>query len=384
MPVLIWLLALAVFAQGTSEFVFSGLLAGISTDLDVPVGTAGLLTSAFAVGMVTGAPAMAVLGRRFPPRLALTGFLLVFILAHVVGALSPAFSVLLATRVFAALANAGFLAVALSTVTRVVPVERQSAAVSVILGSTTLALIAGVPGGALLGTLGGWRSTLWAIVAVSVPPLVAVYLGVRPQHDNPGHIADGDTPPDLHSELSVLFAPQVLRPAFLGLLVNAATFCGFTYLAVTGIDRAGVSEDATAGLLALFGVGAFLGVTIAGRIQEQHRDMLMSVVTPLLLTSWVAATVGGDSPVLWWLLSPVLGLLSFSLGSSLIMRTIAKASGAPTLNGACATTAMNLGALGGPVLGGIALSSLGLAGPTMVSAGFILFAAVALCAGPRG
>jgi len=153
---------------------------------------------------------------------------------------------------------------------------------------------------------------------------------------------------------------------------------------VTGIDRAGVSEDATAGLLALFGVGAFLGVTIAGRIQEQHRDMLMSVVTPLLLTSWVAATVGGDSPVLWWLLSPVLGLLSFSLGSSLIMRTIAKASGAPTLNGACATTAMNLGALGGPVLGGIALSSLGLAGPTMVSAGFILFAAVALCAGPRG
>ena len=143
MPALLYLLALAVFAQGTSEFVLAGLLPGISHDLGVPLGQAGLLTSAFAVGMIVGAPTMAAISRRLSPRWTLTGFLAVFIVVHVVGALTDDFGVLFATRVLAALANAGFLAVTLSTVSRIVAAERQARALSVILAGTTVALIAG-------------------------------------------------------------------------------------------------------------------------------------------------------------------------------------------------------------------------------------------------
>src|ERR1041384_2381063 len=115
MPVVVFVLAAAVFAPGTSEFVLSGLLAEIAADTGVPVGTAGLLASLFAVGMVVGAPVMAVAVSRFPRRAAMIGFLALFCVSHVVGALTTDFGLLLSTRVVAAFANAGFLAVALAS-----------------------------------------------------------------------------------------------------------------------------------------------------------------------------------------------------------------------------------------------------------------------------
>lgn len=146
MPILFYLLAVAVFAQGTSEFVLAGILPSIATDLQVPLSQAGLLTSGFAFGMVIGAPVMAAASRRVSPRWTLSVFLILFIVAHVIGALTDSFSVLLCTRVIAALGNAGFLAVALSMVVRIVPPGRQTRALSVILSGTTLALVAGVAG----------------------------------------------------------------------------------------------------------------------------------------------------------------------------------------------------------------------------------------------
>src|SRR5689334_21739983 len=103
MPFLLYLLALAVFAQGTSEFVLAGLLPAIAADLGVSLSQAGLLTSSFAVGMVVGAPVMAAGGRRLSPRWTMTGFLVVFVIAHIVGALTGSFAVLLLTRFLAAL-----------------------------------------------------------------------------------------------------------------------------------------------------------------------------------------------------------------------------------------------------------------------------------------
>jgi MFS transporter, DHA1 family, chloramphenicol resistance protein len=160
MPVLLYVLAVAVFAQGTSEFVLAGLVPGISTGLGISIAQAGYLTSGFAVGMVVGAPLMAAVGRRLPPRWTLSASLAIFVAAHVAGALTDQFAVLLASRFVAAVANAGFLAVALSTVTTIVPAGKQARGLAAILSGTTLALIAGVPAGALLGEVWGWRSAL--------------------------------------------------------------------------------------------------------------------------------------------------------------------------------------------------------------------------------
>lgn len=169
MPVPLYLPAMAVFAMGTSEFMLAGLLPDIASDLDVTLGTAGTLTSAFAVGMVVGAPLVAALARRWPRRSGLLGFVLTFAAANAVGAIATSFPVLLATRVVAALANAGFLAVAVTTAATLVSPDKKGRALAVLLSGTTVATIAGVPGGSALGTVLGWRAAFWAVAVLCLP-----------------------------------------------------------------------------------------------------------------------------------------------------------------------------------------------------------------------
>ncbi|MGV9761857.1 MFS transporter, partial [Streptomyces tricolor] len=226
MPFPLYLLGLAVFAQSTSEFMLAGLAPDIARDLGVSVPTAGTLTSAFAVGMIVGAPLTALLGRRRPGRQSLLVFLGVFLAVHVVGALTGDFSVLLATRVLAALANAGFLAVGLTAATAMVAPDAKGRATAVLLGGTTLACVVGVPAGAALGQLLGWRSAFWAVALVSAPALLAVARSV------PRGPADTAGPgPDARAELRALRRPRLRSVLCLAALVNGATFCTFTYLA---------------------------------------------------------------------------------------------------------------------------------------------------------
>lgn len=363
MPVLLYLLALAVFAQGTSEFVLAGLLPALAADLGVPLGQAGGLTSAYALGMVVGAPVMAALARRLSPRWALTAFLLLFVLAHVVGAVTDAFAVLLTTRVVAAVANAGFLAVALSTVAAVVPAERRARGLAVVLAGVTLALVAGAPAGALLGGQLGWRATMWAIAAVSAPALVAVAVGTptRPA-------GDGAQPARALDELAALRRPRLQVTLALAVLVNSATFGTLTFLAVLATSRAGLPEALTPGLLAAFGVGAFGGVTAAGRLGDRYGRTAVGLGTPLLVVGWLAMVPGSTDGVAIWLLTALLGALSFGVGSVLIARVMAQADGAATLGGSFATAALNVGAVAGPLLCGLALERAGAGAVPLTSA----------------
>jgi MFS transporter, DHA1 family, chloramphenicol resistance protein len=369
MPVLLYLLAVAVFAQGTSEFVLSGLLPGIATDLDVSVGQAGLLTSGFALGMVVGAPAMAAASRRVPPRWSLASFLAVFVAAHLAGALTDSFAVLLASRFIAALANAGFVAVALSTVIRIVPAERRTRGLAVILGGTTLALIAGVPAGAFVGDVLGWRATLCAIALLCLPALAAVVAAApaRPEPTVGPHEAGS-----LHREMGALRARPVQLYVLLAVLVNAATFCTFTYLAAIATGATGLAESTVPMLLAAFGVGAFLGVMAAGRLGDQHWRRLIVLTGPLLLTGWLLLALTVTTPPALWVLAFVQGALAFALGSTLIARIIASASAAPTMGGSFATVALNIGAVVGSIAGGVAIETVGDRGPLLVSAVLVL------------
>ena len=374
MPPVILLLAVAVFAQGTSEFLLAGLLPGIAEDLGVSIPHAGLLTSAFAVGMIVGAPFMAVASRRWSPRLALSTFLAVFIVMHVIGALTDEFSILLVTRIVAALSNAGFLAVTLSTVSALVPAHRTARALSVILGGTTLALIAGVPAGGLVGALLDWRAALWGVAIISVPALIAVIVGT------PASATATARPIRLREELATLRRPALLVPLGLGALVNGATFCAFTYLAPIVIDTTGLSETVVPAVLAIFGVGSFVGVWVAGRYGDQQSPRILAFGGTGLLIGWGAFAALAAVPVAVLALVFVQGALSFAVGSALIAASIRAAAGAPTMSGSFATASLNVGAAAGPALGGLAYASvIGPVGPLTVSL-TLACAAVVVCA----
>lgn len=386
MPILIVLLAVAVFAQGTSEFMLAGLLPAIATELDVTVPEAALLTTAFAVGMIVGAPLMAALARRWSPRIALSALLLGFIAMHVVGALTSHFGVLLATRVVAALCNAGFLAVTLSTVSALVPPHRLARALAVILGGTTLALIVGVPAGAAVGALLDWRAALWGVAILSLPALLGVALAVPTRTDASTASRDGaSAAPPLRSELAELRRPALLRPLALGALVNGATFCAFTFLAPLVTERAGLDEAAVPLVLALFGLGSFLGVWAAGRFGDGQARGILRFGGVALLVGWCAFALLATNPAALLALAFVQGALSFAVGSTLIAASIRVAAGAPTMSGSYATASLNVGAALGPVFGGAAYASaLGAVGPLLVSAGLVAVAGVVAAVRRRG
>ncbi|ANY10376.1 MFS transporter [Pseudonocardia sp. HH130630-07] len=342
--------------------MLAGLVPVIATELGVPPLAAGSLTSAFAAGMVVGAPSMALVARRWPARPTLTAFLALFVLAHVVGALTPSFGVLLATRIVAALANAGFLAVALAVAVRIAPAGRTARATATLLAGTTLALVVGVPAGAAVGHALGWRATFWAVAAVATVALLAVPAGVPRETGTTG------TTPGVGRELIALRRAPVVAALVAGALVNGGTFAAHTYLASV-LDAAGVPVPAG---LAVFGVGAFAGVTVAARFADARPRGLVTTGLVVLVLGWTTlATADGAIRIL--LLGPV-AAAAFAVGSTLVARTLALATGAPALAGGTATAALNLGATLGPLLGGAALAVAGPAGPLWAALGLVLLA----------
>ncbi|MET8993390.1 Cmx/CmrA family chloramphenicol efflux MFS transporter [Nonomuraea wenchangensis] len=371
MPLALYVLALAVFAQGTSEFMLSGLVPDLARDLGVSVSAAGSLTSAFAAGMIVGAPLMAVAGMRWPRRRALTAFLVVFVLVHVVGAVTDDFGVLLVTRVLAAVANAGFLAVGLAAAVAMVPPDAKGRATSVLLGGVTLACVAGVPGGAVLGQAFGWRAAFWAVALACLPALYAVLrrIPATPEKDAAARSVGG--------EVRVLKEARVVVVLVLAALVNAATFCVFTYLAPLVTEVAGLAAGWVPAVLALFGLGSFAGVSVAGRLSDTRPAQLLAGGGIALLAGWALLAATAGNPVAAVLLAFVQGALAFAVGSALIARALYAASGAPSLGGSFATAALNVGAAVGPALGGLALAA-GLGHRSPAWAAVVLVAAALL------
>ncbi|TDW98732.1 Cmx/CmrA family chloramphenicol efflux MFS transporter [Kribbella sp. VKM Ac-2566] len=359
MPFVLYLLGLAVFAQATSEFMLSGLGPDIARDLGVSIPTTGWLTSGFALGMIVGAPAVAVLGARWPRRRTLLVTLTVFLAVHVVGALTSDFTVLLVTRILAALANAGFLAIALATAAAMVRPDAKGRATSVLLGGTTLACIVGVPAGAVLGRYLGWRSAFWAVAIISLPALLGILRSVPNRATGPATVGRFSVTP----RLAVLL--------LLGALVNGATFCSFTYLSPILTKVTGLGAGWVPVMLALFGLGSFAGVTVAGRYADRRDDRLVLVAGGILLLGWCAFALTTAYVVPAVALLLVQGALSFAVGSTLISYALYAGTESPVLTGGLATAALNVGAAAGPLLGGLAIGTGTFHGPLWVSAGLV-------------
>ncbi|MFI6867366.1 Cmx/CmrA family chloramphenicol efflux MFS transporter [Nocardia sp. NPDC050406] len=356
MPIVVFVLAVAVFAQGTSEFMVSGLLEPIAADIGISLGAAGLLTSLFAAGMVVGAPVMAVAAGRLPLRYSAAGFLALFGVAHVVGAVATGFPLLLATRIVAAVANAGFLAIALAALPRLVGPSAVGRATSVVVSGVTVACIAGVPAGTLLGQLWGWRCAFWAVAVVSAALLVPVFVLVGRAADNAEHA--GGQALSMRGEWAVVRQRPVLVAVVAGVLVNAATFAGFTYL---GTITAAVSSDRWAPIaLALFGIGSFAGVTLTGRYCDRYRERIITGGTIGLVGVWLLAALTAHTLIGVLALAAVVGAVAFGVGSTLIATIVqAAAPTAPRIAGALATTAFNIGAVLGPVAAGLVVDRAG-------------------------
>ncbi|MFB8213233.1 MULTISPECIES: Cmx/CmrA family chloramphenicol efflux MFS transporter [Streptomyces] len=345
MPLAVYILGLSVFALGTSEFMLSGLLPPIADDMNVSIPQAGLLISAFAIGMVVGAPLLAVATLRLPRRTTLIALISVFGLGQIAGALAPTYEVLFVSRVLSALACAGFWAVGAAVAIAMVPVNSRARAMAVMIGGLSVANVLGVPLGAFLGEHFGWRSAFWAVGAASAVALVGVLTRIPP-------IPLPEKKPELKRELAIYRDRQVWLAIVITALAAGGVFCAFSYLAPLLTDVAGLDSGWVPWILGLFGAGALIGTMIGGRVADAHLfGVLLGGITASTVFL-VALALFASSQVAVIALAFLLGLSAFFTAPALNARMFNVAGAAPTLAGATTTAAFNLGNTSGPWLGG--------------------------------
>jgi DHA1 family inner membrane transport protein len=359
LPIVVWVLAACTFLMGTTEFVIAGLLPEMAGDLGVSVPHAGLLITAFAIGMIVGGPAMAMATLRLPRRWTLILALAVFALGHVVAALSSTFPVLLMARVVTALATAAFWAIGFVIATATAGPGNSTRAVGVMIGGLTLANVVGVPIGSFLGQFTGWRGPFWALAVLSA--LAAAFVGrFIPTVEQRADVS-------VRAELRALRQGRLWLALTAAVLLMGGVLATYTYIAPLLTDRAGIAEGAVPLVLIAFGVGALGGTAIGGRMGDR-RPMATTITAAAAtaLTLFLLIPLS-NSPVAAVVLVFLMALTGFTVPPVVTSLAVRFAGDAPTLTSALTTSAYNTGIAAGSAIAGRAMgSSLGLTGPALV------------------
>jgi MFS transporter, DHA1 family, chloramphenicol resistance protein len=381
-PRVVPVLALSIFALGTSEFMIAGLLPQLASDLRVGIPEAGYLISAFAVGMIVGAPAMAVLTLRLPRRTTLLAALGVFVVGHVVSALAPHYGVLLVARVVTAVATGAFWAVAAVVTVSVVVPQLRARSLAVLLGGLTVANVAGVPLGTLVGQQFGWRSAFWAVGALAAVSALGVVLSVAPGTEH-------GAAPRVAAELAAFRHPRLWLALGTTALYQSAMIGAFSYVAPLLTEVAGIEERWVPAVLLGFGLGSLVGVVVGGRLADPYPwpTLFGGLASAGVLLGLVG--VFAREPVVVVGLVVLLGAIAFIAGAPLNARVFALAGAAPTLASATNTSAFNVGNSLGPALGGLAIGAgWGFTAPAylgvLLAAGAIVVALVSYWLDRRG
>ncbi|GLY72341.1 MFS transporter [Actinoallomurus iriomotensis] len=362
LPLGVYLLAFSLFAMGSAEFLLAGVLPEIADDLKISLSSAGALISTFAVGVVIGGPPFAIMTLRWPRRATLATTQAVFAAAVTIGLLTDSYTVLLATRFVCGLAYAGYWAVAAVTAIGLVTPDHTARASGVVVSGLSLAMIAGGPAGALLSHFTGWRGGFWGVVALTAAGTISSLLAM------PATSAGQE--PSVRRELHAMRRPQLWVVYAATVLSTAAYMISFNYLAAFLTDITGIPGVWVPAVLALFGIGAFAGLSVGGRIADRRPSQALLAGALGISASSVLLAILARYALAVIPLVLLLGIAGFVLNPAIYGRVFAIASTAPTLAGATTVSAFQLGISLVPALAGVALNAgAGITSVTWIGAG---------------
>ncbi|WP_136519544.1 MFS transporter [Cellulomonas telluris] len=355
-------LALGGFGIGTTEFATMGLLPEIATDLDVSIPVAGHAITAYALGVVLGAPTLAALGARLDRRRLLLVLMAAFTVGNVLAAFAPTAETLVAARFLAGLPHGTFFGVGAVVGTAVVGPERRGRAVAAMMAGLTVACAVGVPLSAVVGHAVGWR---WAFVGVGVLGLVTLVALRAWTPSLPA--AAGAT---VRGELTALRNGPLWVAFGAGAVGFGGMFAVYSYVKPLLTDVTGLSVTAVPLVLALYGIGMTAGTLLGGRLAD--RSVLGTVVGGMVATIAVLVLIAlvGPWPAAVVPALVLLGVTSQVLGLALQTRLMDVSPAAPSLGAALCHSALNLGNAAGAFLGGLVIAGgWGLLAPAWVGAG---------------
>ncbi|MEQ0564244.1 MFS transporter [Amycolatopsis sp. NEAU-NG30] len=356
-------LTIGAFAIGTTEFVTMGLLPAIAGDFGVTIPTAGYLTTGYALGVVAGAPLLALLGTRVSRKRMLILLMTLFVAGNLLSAIAPDFAVLLAGRIIASLAHGAFFGIGSIVAAGLVAPGKKAGAIATMFTGLTVANILGVPGGTFIGQHLGWQTTFLVITGLGVLAAVGVAT-VVPSDERPA-----PRPGHLRRELAAFGNIQVLLAMLMTVFGFGGVFAAITYIAPMMTEAAGYPDSAVTWLLVLFGSGMAAGNLIGGRYADRRlMPVLMTALAGLALVLAVFTVTAHDKTTAAISIA-LIGAFGFATVPPLQKRVLDQTNDAPTLASAVNIGAFNLGNALAAWLGGVVIGAgLGVTAPNWIGA----------------
>ncbi|MGR4892761.1 MFS transporter [Sphingopyxis sp. LARHCG72] len=363
-------LATGAFGIGITEFAPMGLLPDMAEGLGVSIPAAGLLVSAYALGVMLGAPLMTLTTARMNRRTLLIGLIAIFTLGNFLSAIAGDYTTLMIARVITSLNHGAFFGVGSVVAASLVAPEKRASAVAAMFMGLTLANVIGVPLAPWIGETFGWRTAFGVIAIWGLFTMVALRFALP---DIPR--AEGG---NMLAELGVLKRREVLVALALTAIGSAAMFTVFTYIAPILTDATGAGTLFVTAMLVIYGLGLTAGNWLGGIFADRSIDRTLIVSLSGLAAMLILFAVTMYSPVAAAITIFLWGVATFAIVPPLQMRVMEAASDAPNLASAVNIGAFNLGnaigaAVGGGVIGlGLGYPAVSIAGAAMAVAGLAI------------
>ncbi|WP_167330141.1 MFS transporter [Rhodococcoides fascians] len=358
------MLALSIggFGIGTTEFASMGLLPDIATTMGISEPSAGHMISAYALGVVVGAPTIAALAARVPRRMLLLALMVAFTLGNLGTVFAPSFNELVASRFVAGLPHGAYFGVAALVAAHLAEPGKRAKAVAMVMMGLSVANVVGVPVATWIGQALGWRSAFALVAVIGLLTVSALVLWM-PRLD-----AMPTTSPI--TELGALRRGQVWMTLFVGIVGFGGMFAVYTYIASTLTDVAGLARALVPVALMIYGLGMVAGNYAGGWLADKYKlkgTFIGLAATAVFLAVFVVAA---HNPVTALLLVFLIGASGSSVVPGLQTRLMDVAEDAQTLAASLNHAAFNLAnAIGAAVGGAVIAAGLGYTAPAAVGSG---------------
>ncbi|MBB2985090.1 MFS transporter [Terracoccus luteus] len=356
-------IALGGFAIGTTEFVTMGLLPQIADGTGVDIPTAGHYVSAYALGVVVGAPLIAVLAARVPRKALLMALMAVFAVSHLATTFVDTYPSLLAVRFVSGLPHGAYFGIGALVAASLVSRERRTAAIATILGGLGVANVLGVPLATLLGQRFSWHLPYVAVGVVGLVTVVAV--GLLLPRQAPEQVAS------MRTELSALRRGQVWLALLIGTVGFGGMFAMYSYITPTMTELTGLAESAVPWVLMAYGIGMVTGMVLAGRVAARF-GVMRGILVSMVAIAVLLGLFGTAAHVVWAAVAFVflLGLVPSIVVPLLQTRLMDVARDGQSLAATLNHSTLNIANALGAWLGSLVLTAgYGYGAPSLVGAG---------------
>ncbi|MRH88773.1 MFS transporter [Nocardia sp. SYP-A9097] len=355
-------LALGGFGIGTTEFVTMGLLPNIADDMNVSEPVAGHIVSAYALGVVVGAPVIAAMAARVGRKRLLIALMVAFTVGNAASVIAPTFATLTAARFVSGLPHGAYFGVASLAAASLAPVGQRAKAVAAVMLGLSAANVVGVPGATWLGQHLGWRDAFVVVAIIGLATVAAIFKFVPELH--------GIRLTDPRTELGALRRSQVLLTLVVGAVGFGGMFAVYTYITTTLTDVAGMSVGLVPIVLMLFGLGMVAGNIVGGVLADRGVDKAIFAALLAMVVILAAFVAAAHNPFTAAIGAFFIGASGAALAPGLQTRLMDVAHDAQTLAAALNHAALNIANAAGAWLGGVVIAAgLGYTAPAVVGAG---------------